>query len=59
MYWERIGFVHWYKRLEKFRFKWPDDDAPETIGGALLNQLLNGYEIRHTEITEKVAQFLE
>ena len=44
--WERNGFVLWYKRLEKFRFKWPGDDAPETIDGDLLNKLLDGYDIR-------------
>ena len=25
--WENNGFIIWYKRLEKFRFKWPRDDA--------------------------------
>ena len=44
--WEHNGFVLWYKRLEKFRFKWPGNDAPEAIDGDLLNQLLDGYDIR-------------
>ncbi|WP_257281106.1 MULTISPECIES: IS66 family insertion sequence element accessory protein TnpB [unclassified Endozoicomonas] len=44
--WERNGFVLWYKRLEKFRFKWPGNEAPEAINGDLLNQLLDGYDIR-------------
>ncbi len=46
LYWERNGFVLWYKRLEKFRFKWPGNDAPEPVDGQLLNQLLDGYDIR-------------
>lgn len=45
--WERNGFVLWYKRLEKFRFKWPARaDQPAIIDGAVLNQLLDGYDIR-------------
>lgn len=44
--WENNGFILWYKRLEKFRFKWPGDEAPEPIDGVLLNQLLDGYDIR-------------
>lgn len=46
LYWERNGFVLWYKRLEKYRFKWPGTEAPETMNGELLNQLLDGYDIR-------------
>ena len=46
LYWEKNGFVLWYKRLEKFRFKWPGKEAPATIDGNLLNQLLDGYDIR-------------
>ena len=45
--WERNGFVLWYKRLEKFRFQWPSAaDQPVTMDGAVLNQLLDGYDIR-------------
>ena len=46
LHWERNGFVLWYKRLEKFRFKWPGDKAPEVVSVALLNQLLDGLDIR-------------
>ncbi|WP_299731132.1 hypothetical protein [uncultured Endozoicomonas sp.] len=35
-----------YKRLEKFRFKWPGVDASEAIVGSVLNQLLDGYDIQ-------------
>ena len=44
--WERNGFVLWYKRLEKFRFKWPGSDQPATIDGQLLNERLDGFDIR-------------
>ena len=30
LYWERSGFVVWYKRLEKARFPWPDGDDDAT-----------------------------
>lgn len=43
LYWERNGFVLWYKRLEKQRFKWPkrfSDVSPEQ-----LSWLLDGIDI--------------
>lgn len=46
--WERNGFVLWYKRLEKQRFKWlknTADDAPVSINGYELNLLLDGLDI--------------
>ncbi|MCW4344098.1 MAG: IS66 family insertion sequence element accessory protein TnpB [Candidatus Thiodiazotropha endolucinida] len=46
LYWERNGFVLWYKRLEKFRFQWHWDSMPSHIDGDLLNRLLDGYDIR-------------
>lgn len=44
--WEKNGFVLWYKRLEKHRFKWPTDGQPAALDGALLNRLLDGYDIQ-------------
>lgn len=48
LYWERNGFVLWYKRLEKQRFKWlaasSDEDSVQ-ISGYELNLLLDGLDI--------------
>jgi transposase len=47
LYWERSGFVVWYKRLEKARFPWPDaSDGDETlvVSGRELNWLLDGID---------------
>ena len=45
--WERNGFIVWYKRLEKQRFKWPAVAAGEalTLSGQELNWLLDGFDI--------------
>jgi transposase len=47
LYWERNGFVLWYKRLEKQRFKWlePTDSGSVSITGYQLNLLLDGLDI--------------
>ena len=47
LFWERNGFVVWYKRLEKERFKWPSrlDDDTLSLSGQELNWLLDGYDI--------------
>jgi transposase len=47
LYWERNGFVLWYKRLEKQRFKWlkPTDSAAICIDGYQLNLLLDGLDV--------------
>jgi len=46
LYWERSGFVVWYKRLEKARFPWLDGAASEvvTVSGRELNWLLDGID---------------
>ena len=46
LYWERSGFVVWYKRLEKARFPWPDakDSDVMTVSGRELNWLLDGID---------------
>ncbi len=47
LYWERNGFVLWYKRLEKQRFRWPRQSAfcYEKRDGRDLNYLLDGFDI--------------
>ncbi len=47
LYWENNGFVLWYKRLEKQRFKWLKgaEESSEKISGYRLNQLLDGLNI--------------
>lgn len=43
--WERNGFIVWYKRLEKQRFKWPRTNEPISVTGRELNWLLDGLDI--------------
>jgi transposase len=47
LYWERSGFVLWYKRLEKQRFPWPTRDTSDvlTMTGRELNWLLDGIDL--------------
>ncbi|GAA3926667.1 IS66 family insertion sequence element accessory protein TnpB [Litoribacillus peritrichatus] len=47
LYWERNGFVLWYKRLEKQRFKWLSQIESDCIelDGYQLNLLLDGLDI--------------
>ncbi len=46
LYWERSGFVLWYKRLEKERFPWPREgsEALVSMTGRELNWLLDGID---------------
>lgn len=47
LYWERTGFVLWYKRLEKHRFAWSLPGAAEIteLTGRELNWLLDGIDV--------------
>lgn len=47
LYWERNGFVLWYKRLEKHRFTWLNSTTADSINidGYQLNLLLDGLDI--------------
>ncbi len=47
LYWERTGFVLWYKRLEKDRFVWPEAGKQDvvTLTGRELNWLLDGVDV--------------
>lgn len=43
--WERNGFIVWYKRLEKQRFRWPKVGETVSLTGEQLNWLLDGFDI--------------
>ncbi len=43
--WERNGFIVWYKRLEKQRFRWPQATETLILSGQELNWLLDGFDI--------------
>lgn len=47
LYWDKTGFVLWYKRLEKEKFKWPNTSHLDLISldEFKLNQLLSGFTI--------------
>ena len=45
LYWERNGFILWYKRLEQQRFRWPQSTTSLTLTGRELNWLLDGFDI--------------
>lgn len=47
LYWDKTGFALWYKRLEKQRYKWPNDSELSrlTLSEQQLNWLLDGYDI--------------
>ena len=54
--WEKNGFVLWYKRLEKERFKWPSSQTNETltITGEELNWLLDGFDLWRNQPHKKL-----
>jgi transposase len=46
LYYERCGFVLWYKRLEEDQFHWPKSEADViTLSTQQLNWLLDGFNI--------------
>lgn len=46
LYWERNGFVLWYKRLEKQRFVWPKSAShAQSLTQQQLSWLLDGIDI--------------
>jgi transposase len=46
LYWERNGFCLWYKRLEKERFNWPENESEVLeISSRELSWLLDGLGI--------------
>jgi transposase len=57
LYWERTGFVLWYKRLEKNRFAWPlsSDEEVVTLSGRELNWLLDGIDVFAMQPHEEVS----
>ncbi len=57
LYWERSGFVLWYKRLEKQRFPWPNRDKSDVLEmtGRELNWLLDGIDLFHIKPHESLS----
>jgi transposase len=57
LYWERSGFVLWYKRLEKERFPWPvrGSEPVVTLSGRELNWLLDGVDFFRMRPHETLA----
>jgi transposase len=50
LYWDRNGFCLWQKRLEKHRFKWPQNkEQVMEIGARELNFILEGLDIRSVQ----------
>lgn len=45
LFWERNGFVVWYKRLENQRFRWPKAGDVLNLTGQELNWLLDGFDL--------------
>lgn len=57
LYWERSGFVLWYKRLEKERFPWParGSQSVVSLSGRELNWLLDGIDFFRVRPHEALA----
>jgi len=57
LYWERNGFILWYKRLEKQRFNWlsATDEVAIIVDGYQLNLLLDGLDIFNNKPHETLS----
>jgi transposase len=55
LYWDRNGFCLWQKRLEKHRFKWPQNrDEVMEIGPRELSFILEGLDFRAVKPLEEL-----
>ena len=55
LYWEKNGFVVWYKRLEKQTFKWCKPQEKKVLTVKELNWLLDGYDVFNFKPHEPIA----
>lgn len=56
LYWETNGFCLWHKRLEKHRFRWPNEagDVKE-IGSRELEWLISGLDLYQVNAHKKLS----
>lgn len=55
LYWDRDGFVLWYKRLETGTFRVSSENETEEITGVDLRLLLEGMELRRIKFRKASA----
>lgn len=55
LFWEKNGFVLYYKSLAEEKFKWPkSDDHLMNLNGEQINWLLEGYDISQMKPHKKL-----